>query len=498
MKKGFVFVLILSMFSIQFLSAAAIDMKSQYNQGETIIAKISGNFIDPILQENVFFYRGHVKIPIDYEVTKINDYFYVTASLIGKTPDNYSMRIENVQHYESGVATNVDIISNFSISNTTADFSIKPGFVISSADFSIEVQNLKDDSLKISIKDPDKINSSDSINIGGDQIKDIDFQLGNITGDFFEIIKLSTSNLEYNIPIYIFGQKAKSYCGNGNIDSGESCDGTNWGDINSCSDFGFTEGDLSCYASGTSNECTFDTSDCVGASSQGYCGNGKIDAGEQCDGANWGTVKGCENFGFNSGTLSCDNCRLKTDNCFNTQCISDFNCSSGYKCTSNICKKQVECRENRDCKNNYTCSNNKCIAPGKECISDSNCTSDNECKDNKCVLKSSGCTSDAGCDYGQKCNKGICVDSSIQKTCLESGGQICGLDKVCSTSNSTKIGDNICCFDSCTDAPKSSTSKIIGWSLVIIVVLLLAFFYIKYKSTRRKVPDFVDLGKSRR
>src|SRR3972149_4818685 len=76
-------------------------------------------------------------------------------------------------------------------------------------------------------------------------------------------------------------------CGDGTIDAGEQCDSTSWGTVSGCSDFdSFTSGALSC-----AGDCQFDTSGCPGGSGAS-CGDGTIDAGEQCDSANWGTGDG--------------------------------------------------------------------------------------------------------------------------------------------------------------------------------------------------------------
>ena len=53
------------------------------------------------------------------------------------------------------------------------------------------------------------------------------------------------------------------------------------------------------------------------------CGNGEIDSGEQCDGDNLGRI-GCEREGFDSGTLSCTaECTFDTSACCNDACGSD-------------------------------------------------------------------------------------------------------------------------------------------------------------------------------
>jgi hypothetical protein len=102
-----------------------------------------------------------------------------------------------------------------------------------------------------------------------------------------------------------------SSCGDNLIRAGEQCDKTNWGSIHQCSELGnFTGGTLMC-----GDNCIFDTSRCTGGGG-GFCGNGAIDSGEECEAANWGGVIDCTDFGsYVSGTLRCQNCRFETAEC---------------------------------------------------------------------------------------------------------------------------------------------------------------------------------------
>jgi hypothetical protein len=86
-------------------------------------------------------------------------------------------------------------------------------------------------------------------------------------------------------------------CGDDGIDPGETCDGTDLGGED-CVSQGFASGTLAC--AGTCDG--YDTSACVPAAS---CGDGTIDMGEVCDGANLGTSD-CTTEGFDGGTLACD------------------------------------------------------------------------------------------------------------------------------------------------------------------------------------------------
>ncbi len=99
-------------------------------------------------------------------------------------------------------------------------------------------------------------------------------------------------------------------CGNDVIDSGEVCDGTEWGDytVDDCDEWGYLSGGtLACYPKGHAKECQFDVSACVGGTI-GVCGNDEINRDETCDGTDWGdyTTNDCGEFDyFSGGVLAC-------------------------------------------------------------------------------------------------------------------------------------------------------------------------------------------------
>lgn len=96
-------------------------------------------------------------------------------------------------------------------------------------------------------------------------------------------------------------------CGNGIIDDGEDCDGTNLGGAN-CVSLGFDSGTLACDGS-----CLFDVSACE--SIEEFCGDGIINGAEECDGADLGGAT-CEAQGFDGGSMACDaNCILDSSGC---------------------------------------------------------------------------------------------------------------------------------------------------------------------------------------
>ena len=94
-------------------------------------------------------------------------------------------------------------------------------------------------------------------------------------------------------------------CGNGFIDVGEACDGSDLGGA-SCTSLGFPGGTLACRA-----DCTFETTPCL------FCHEGvrEPDKGEVCDDLDFGGAT-CADYGFEMGDLICNSCvTIDTSNC---------------------------------------------------------------------------------------------------------------------------------------------------------------------------------------
>ncbi len=99
------------------------------------------------------------------------------------------------------------------------------------------------------------------------------------------------------------------FCGDAVINGSEVCDGLNLGGA-TCESLGYHEGGvLVCL-----DDCSgLDTSGCEG----GYCGDGEINGDEVCDGEDLGGET-CESLGFNAGDLACgENCAsFDTSGCY--------------------------------------------------------------------------------------------------------------------------------------------------------------------------------------
>jgi hypothetical protein len=167
MKKSFVFMLIFLI--VPLVSALQINMKSNYSQSETLIAQIPGNFISQIQPQNVLLYQGHVRVSFISNVQKADDVYYIYGQLGNKPLGNYTLDISGVTYIEAGTTQNSDIVQNFTITNSSADFSIDSGFIDSSSgNFVINAQNLLGNSINVQsfIQNSTITNTTNSSNTG--------------------------------------------------------------------------------------------------------------------------------------------------------------------------------------------------------------------------------------------------------------------------------------------------------------------------------------------
>lgn len=124
-------------------------------------------------------------------------------------------------------------------------------------------------------------------------------------------------------------------CGDGVINSGETCEGDDLGLITGCDNSGgtghddCTGGTISCYPPGHDEECTLDVSECIGCNLGGICGDdpdpiiqspNNDGVYETCDGNDL-NGKTCEDFSLLENGLACyppthaNNCTFDTTGC---------------------------------------------------------------------------------------------------------------------------------------------------------------------------------------
>ncbi|MFH2006116.1 MAG: hypothetical protein ABI333_05985 [bacterium] len=155
-------------------------------------------------------------------------------------------------------------------------------------------------------------------------------------------------------------------CGNGVIDPGEACDGTDLGGL-SCTDLFQYGGTLACSPS-----CELDLSSCVCCAP---CGNDIADDGEECDGPDLAGAT-CESLGWDAGTLTCteDCLRDETDCAYCGVCGDNLQCGS-ERCDGNdlggaTCEDLGYARGILSCASNCLFDETGCLGP---CVQHEDC-----------------------------------------------------------------------------------------------------------------------------
>ena len=219
MKKGLIFVLCLTflLINLSFISAIKIDSPENLTKEGIFTSQISGDFLKPVLKNNVSFLRerldktGFLEIPVDFTLYKMNDVYYIYAPLSGKNSGLYQVIIKGVEYREAGKTLDDDIIMNFSITEDISDFSFSPGYIESKTNFSIEVENFKEDDITLEIQattltgeeggivnfEKDK-NTKELVLSPGKHT--INFGL-DLTGSTTKLITLSSGNTKYSMPV---------------------------------------------------------------------------------------------------------------------------------------------------------------------------------------------------------------------------------------------------------------------------------------------------------
>ncbi len=218
MKIGVFLILLLIIPSVY---AVEFDMKSSFNKDETLLAKISGNFFESISSDDLTLYRGGNRIPMAFSVKKIDNDFYIYAQLLGKTPDNYTLFVNDAKYFQSGVLVEGDLSKNFTILENSSDFKINPGYIYSDGDFFVEVENLMDFEIVVKTKIANESENSsgggffdfflnggaqteaDSVKVKSGEVKKINFNALDFTPLAIQKIELSTDNTFYQIPVFL-------------------------------------------------------------------------------------------------------------------------------------------------------------------------------------------------------------------------------------------------------------------------------------------------------
>ncbi len=176
-------------------------MNREFKQGSVFSAKVSGSFIEPPLEENILFYRdGHIRVAITPEMIKVNDDYYISASL-PQTQNNFSMVLQNIKYSNGTKILDDDIKEEFSTTDSLAVFSASPGVIMTDKDFIITLQNLQSGKRTIT---SEISGLSDSFELQSGQVKKVTFDVDKIGPFILDYLELTSGDTSYLIPVYVF------------------------------------------------------------------------------------------------------------------------------------------------------------------------------------------------------------------------------------------------------------------------------------------------------
>lgn len=448
MKKG-LWVLIFSvLIFLPMISAVEFDMNSNFRQGETILAHVSGNFLTSITKDNIFFYRGHVEIPIEYDVANIDGDYYIYALTTGKNSGDYSISIKNVKYMEGAAVSSDDITKNFTITNETADFSVSPGFVVTSDDFSLAVQNLADNPLTIDVKtqinnsggrnifiSPENITET-SVTLKSGETKQIDFSLG--AGEpTFQTIMLTESNSgssNQNQTICFFW---------------ENCSGNS--EINGALIY-----EIPVYV---------DSSSETESQSAGL----RFEPSEFTTSLQTNSQATRTFYLYNNGDTEIKNISLS---------LSDSLISFANLSQTNI--ENLSANSHIPIKVSFFSSNEK------EVSGNLNATAENFSASSFIYL-----------NFLSNYTSSNETQPAASETCSELNGIVCNESQKCDTTP-VYAKDNICCLTNCQQVPENNSGRIIAIVILsLITILLIWFYFAKYRKAKRPV-DLMKIAKGKK
>jgi len=204
MKRGIFISIALTLIFIMPLipQASALEIKTdktQFAQGETFFATLDGNILEDIISENVGFYKNHIQIPLTFDIAKLNKTYYIYA-LLPYNEQNYTLKIKDVYYKEANKIQTSDLEKTFQITNKTADFNVKPGFVITDKNFTLSLYNNLNSDLEITYVIENK---SHSANLPLQETTKLTVLTDDILSQGFMFMQISSDNLAYKIPLYL-------------------------------------------------------------------------------------------------------------------------------------------------------------------------------------------------------------------------------------------------------------------------------------------------------
>ncbi len=207
-KRGAFFFVFIFLLSINIVNAIEFELsKSIYQPGETLQAEISGSILENIEHEDISFYSGRTKVPLVYDLAKINDRYY-TYALLPYKERNYTIKVKGVFYKKQGTEIREDLILNFSIKSTkNYSLGFNPGFIITKNDFFIGLENKgKEDDINAVFEATDE---KYEIQLGEEESEKILFLVSKIENYTESKIKITIKGQNYEIPVFIIPEDSR-------------------------------------------------------------------------------------------------------------------------------------------------------------------------------------------------------------------------------------------------------------------------------------------------
>lgn len=258
--------------------------------------------------------------------------------------------------------------------------------------------------------------------------------------------------------------EVQELCGNSVIDPGEVCDQQNFGGM-SCHILGFEGGELACTA-----ECQLDTNACI--MDMPECGDGTVDAGEQCDGQDLSGLA-CDDLGFAGGALACRQdcldydtaaCWMNPPTCGNGQVEPGETCDDGNGVLTDGCPDGPS----------GTCHTATCgdgfVEASVESCDDGNHSTADDCPDGP-----QGSCEWAFCGDGYQHGMDETCDDGPGGACYDDcsgscGDGVCAGDEIntCSADCDCVALGGIVCATGCCYAPVGETGQCCQYGLCVV------------------------------
>lgn len=135
---------LLVLFFLAPVYALSTTLAPEYAQGETIIIEINGQINAPLSASDIEFLRAHVQVgSFEYDLKRLGDRYFIYA-ITPFIPNNYTLALHDVQTTVNGQPTTIDFFQNFTVTNETADYTVRPGFALTGQDVELEIVLNKD------------------------------------------------------------------------------------------------------------------------------------------------------------------------------------------------------------------------------------------------------------------------------------------------------------------------------------------------------------------